>query len=69
MSLSKAATKLRAYLGLYKKTAAQYKTKLYTHSNNWFADTLNEPHGRKNKKAPVKGIFKLALNELVQSGY
>jgi hypothetical protein len=69
MSLSKAATKLKAYLGIYKKTAAQYKAKLYTYSNNWFADTLNEPNARKNKKAPVKGLFGLALNELVQSGY
>lgn len=75
MALSKAATKLLEYLGIYRLTPTQFANRLatgeYTQSwvnVDWFATSIGRTaYGY--KPSVKKGLFKQALTELIDAGY
>jgi hypothetical protein len=79
ISLSKAAQKLLAYLGIYKISATTYNARIsgtpqyeYLYNVNWFADDFGGKGDTGKPRimgSPKRGVFKTSLAELVQYGY
>lgn len=76
MALSKAASNLLAYLGIYKLTPTNYSNRLasgdYTQqwvNVDWFATAIGRVATTPYKPSLQKGLFKIALKELLDSGY
>jgi len=74
MALSKAATKLLAYLGIYRLTPTQFSDRLasgeYGHwiDVGWFVTSIGRVAAG-YKPSVKKGLFKTALTELLDAGY
>jgi len=78
MALSKAASKLLAFLNMYKITPTKYYERINgsvagnesKYNTNWFIGQMDD-RGSKGRKAASqrKGTFKTALAELISQGY
>ena len=75
MALSKAASKLLEYLGIYRLTPTQFANRLasgeYTQNwvdVDWFATSIGRVASG-YKPSLQKGLFKDALTELLDEGY
>lgn len=74
MALSKAATSLLAYLGIYDLTPTEFADDLSNGSKvswlqvDWFATAVGRVAAG-YKPSPSRGIFNTTLQELLDAGY